>query len=193
MPTLYVFLEGLTTLNFGLFALNLGFVYPLFSLFLITGVSNAVNLTDGLDGLACSNLIFSFIACSIICLISGNTDIAIISASITGALIGFLYYNKHKAQVFMGDTGSLALGGVLGTVAVMGKFELLLILIGAIYMIETLSVIIQVASFKMFGKRVFKMSPIHHHFELSGWPETKVVAIFAITTAVCCLIGLVAI
>ena len=93
----------------------------------------------------------------------------------------------------MGDTGSLALGGVLGTVAVMGKFELLLILIGAIYMIETLSVIIQVASFKMFGKRVFKMSPIHHHFELSGWPETKVVAIFAITTAVCCLIGLVAI
>ncbi|UKI42544.1 MAG: hypothetical protein L6V95_06445 [Candidatus Melainabacteria bacterium] len=148
-------------------------------------------MTDGLDGLACSNLIFSFIACSIICLISGNTDIAIISASITGALIGFLYYNKHKAQVFMGDTGSLALGGVLGTVAVMGKFELLLILIGAIYMIETLSVIIQVASFKMFGKRVFKMSPIHHHFELSGYSENQIVVVSSLITLVLSAIAVI--
>ena len=191
LPTLYVFLEGLTTINLGVFLLNLGYAYPLFSLFLITGVSNAVNLTDGLDGLACSNLIFSFIACSIICLLSGNIDIAIISSSITGALIGFLYYNKHKAQVFMGDTGSLALGGVLGTIAVMGKFELLLILIGAIYMIETLSVIIQVASFKMFGKRVFKMSPIHHHFELSGFSENQIVIASSLITLILSTIAII--
>ena len=170
---------------------NLDWFYGVFILFLLVGASNAVNLTDGLDGLACSNLIFSFIACSIICLLSGNIDIAIISSSITGALIGFLYYNKHKAQVFMGDTGSLALGGVLGTVAVMGKFELLLVLIGAIYMIETLSVIIQVASFKMFGRRVFKMSPIHHHFELSGYSENQIVIASSLITLILSTIAII--
>lgn len=186
LPVLYVTIGGRTFLTFGEYAINLGYFYPIFGILLITGVSNAVNLTDGLDGLASTNLVFSFAALAAINLIMGNVDLAIICAAIMGACLGFLYFNRHPAKVFMGDTGSLALGGVLGTLAVMGKFELWLIPIGIIYLVETLSVMLQVTSFKLTGKRIFKMSPIHHHFELCGWKETKVVAVFSAVTFLFC-------
>ncbi len=185
LPVMFVTIGGRTFLTFGHYTFNLGYFYPIFGIFLITGVSNAVNLTDGLDGLAASNLVISLSALTIINLIMGNVDLAIICASVAGACLGFLYFNRHPAKVFMGDTGSLALGGVLGTLAVMGKFELWLIPIGIIYLVETLSVMIQVTSFKLTGKRVFKMSPIHHHFELCGWNETKIVKVFALITFLC--------
>ena len=186
LPVLFVTISGRTFLTFGPYSINLGWFYPVFGIFLITGVSNAVNLTDGLDGLASSNMVISTLALAIINLIMGNVDMAIICMSIMGACLGFLYFNKYPAKVFMGDTGSLALGGVLGTIAVMCKFELWLILIGMVYMLETLSVMLQVSSFKLTGKRIFKMSPIHHHFELCGWKETKIVKVFAFVTLLCC-------
>ena len=182
LPALYVTLMGQTVVSIGQWSFDLGWFYPLFVIFLMTGVSNAVNLTDGLDGLAASTVAISMAACCIFCYITGNIDIAIICAATTGALLGFLYFNKYPAKVFMGDTGSLALGGMMAVIAVIGKFELWLLLIGFIYMTETLSVIIQVTSFKLTGKRVFKMAPIHHHFELCGWKETKVVTFFALVT-----------
>lgn len=184
LPALYMTVTGGTTVSFGALSIDLGWLYPLFAIFLMVGVSNAVNLTDGLDGLAASNMVVSLVACVIIAMISGNTEVAIISAAIAGATLGFLYFNKYPAKVFMGDTGSLALGGVLGAIAVMGKFELWLIPIGIIYMGETLSVMIQVASFKLTGNRIFRMTPIHHHFELGGWKETKVVAVFTAVTTI---------
>ncbi len=189
LPTLYITLSGQTQIILGPLSLDLGFLYPIFAIFLITGVSNAVNLTDGLDGLAASNLIISFLACTIICLYIGKVDIAIICSSILGACIGFLYFNKPKAKVFMGDTGSLALGGILGAISVIAKFEIWLILIGIIYLIETLSVILQVLSYKTFKRRIFKMSPIHHHFELSGWSEKKIDIVFTIVTLISCIIA----
>ena len=168
--------------SIGKIEFNLGWIYPFFAVFIITGSSNAYNLTDGLDGLAAGCGISSFIAASVIALCMGSTELAIISASVAGALLGFLEYNKPKAQVFMGDTGSLAIGGLLGTIAVLGKFEFLLIFFGVVFVMETLSVIIQVTSFKTTGKRVFKMAPIHHHFELLGWNEKKVVVIFSLVS-----------
>ncbi len=186
LPVMFVTISGRTFLTFGHYAINLGYFYPVFGIFLVTGVSNAVNLTDGLDGLASSNMVISLAALAVINLIMGNIDLAIICTSIMGACLGFLYFNRYPAKVFMGDTGSLALGGVLGTIAVMGKFELWLIPIGIIYLIETLSVMIQVTSFKLTGKRVFKMSPIHHHFELCGWNETKIVKVFSFVTFIFC-------
>ena len=189
LPVLFVTISGRTFITFGDYTLNLGWFYPLFGIFVITGVSNAVNLTDGLDGLAASNMVISLMALVFINLIMGNIDLAIICAAISGACLGFLYFNKYPAKVFMGDTGSLALGGVLGTIAVMGKFELWLIPIGIIFLCETLSVILQVTSYKLTGKRIFKMSPIHHHFELCGWSETRVVAVFSIITAILCLVA----
>ncbi len=186
LPVMFVTISGRTFLTFGHYAINLGYFYPVFGIFLVTGVSNAVNLTDGLDGLASSNMVISLAALAVINLIMGNIDLAIICTSIMGACLGFLYFNRYPAKVFMGDTGSLALGGVLGTIAVMGKFELWLIPIGIIYLIETLSVMIQVTSFKLTGKRVFKMSPIHHHFELCGWNEIKIVKVFSFVTFIFC-------
>ena len=186
LPVLFVTISGRTFITFGDYTLNLGWFYPIFGIFVITGVSNAVNLTDGLDGLAASNMVISLMALVFINLIMGNLDLAIICAAIAGACLGFLYFNKYPAKVFMGDTGSLALGGVLGTTAVMGKFELWLIPIGIIFLCETLSVILQVTSYKLTGKRIFKMSPIHHHFELCGWGEKKIVFVFSLITFIFC-------
>lgn len=193
LPALYVTLKGgfATYLDFGYFHFNLGWIYPIFVVFVITGSSNAFNLTDGLDGLATFSGIFAFLACVVISFLNGYSEVAIIAAATVGALIGFLKYNKPKAQIFMGDTGSLAIGGLLGTLAVIGKFELWLILIGIVFIVETLSVILQVTSFKLTGKRIFKMSPIHHHFELLGWSEKKIVTVFTIVSAVFSLIAMI--
>lgn len=180
-----------TYLSFGYWHLNIGWLYPIFVVFVLTGASNAYNLTDGLDGLAASCGVFSFLACTFIAFFLGEAEVAIISATVVGALIGFLKYNKPKAQIFMGDTGSLALGGLLGALAVIGKFELWLIPIGIIYIIETLSVMLQVASYKTTGKRIFKMSPIHHHFELCGWSEKRIVVTFAMISALFSAIAII--
>lgn len=184
LPSFYLIFQKQAQLTFFGFNLELGYFYSLFAVFMIVGSSNALNLTDGLDGLASGCSFFAFLACSIISYLSGYNDIAIISIAASAASLGFLYFNKNPAKIFMGDTGSLALGGMLATVAIMGKFELWLIPIAIIFICETLSVMLQVASFKLTGKRIFKMSPIHHHFELSGWSEKKIVAIFCTISAI---------
>ena len=181
----------MTVVSIAGFSIDLFWLYPLFSMFVITGASNAVNLTDGLDGLAASNCVIAFVGCAIVALMCENFDIAIICAATAGACLGFLYFNRHPAQVFMGDTGSLALGGLLGTVAVMGKFELFLLFFGVIFICETLSVILQVTSFKLTGRRIFKMSPVHHHFELLGWSEVKIVGVFSLITFLASVLALV--
>ncbi|MBO5434451.1 phospho-N-acetylmuramoyl-pentapeptide-transferase [bacterium] len=192
LPTLYVMLASDvgTVFSIGSYSFDLGWFYPVLAIFVITGASNAYNLTDGLDGLAASTGVFAFLACTLLLFLNGHVGASIVSATVAGALFGFLRYNKPKAQVFMGDTGSLAIGGLLGTLAVIGKFEFLLIFIGGIFVMETLSVIIQVTSFKLTGKRVFKMSPIHHHFELCGWSEKKIVVVFALMSALLSLVAL---
>lgn len=189
LPAVYMTVSGETYLSFGQYSIDLHYLYPIFVIFFMTGVSNAVNLTDGLDGLAASNTTIAMIACTILCLLTKQTDIAIIAAATAGSTFAFLYFNKYPAKVFMGDTGSLALGGLLATLAVMGKFELFILFIGIVFCIETLSVIIQVTSFKLTGKRVFKMSPIHHHFELCGWNENKIVTVFSLVTLIFCAIA----
>lgn len=158
--------------------IDLGPFYYLLVFLIIVGTSNAVNLTDGLDGLAAGSCAITSVAYVVIAVALGYTHFAVFSAALTGACLGFLFYNQHPAKMFMGDTGSLALGGALAAMAILTKTELLLILAGGLYVIEALSVIIQVISFKTRGVRVFKMSPIHHHFELSGWSEVKVVIVF---------------
>lgn len=166
--------------------------YIILLFFIVLGTVNGANFTDGLDGLASSVtlLIATFFAVVAIGTASGVSPV---TCAAMGSLLGFLVYNVYPAKVFMGDTGSLALGGFVASTAYMLKMPIFIVIVAFIYFIEVLSVIIQVVSFKMTGKRVFKMAPIHHHFELSGWPETKVVAIFAIVTAVLCVIGLLAI
>ncbi len=193
LPTLYLVMTNPDACIFsvGNFNIDLKWVYPLFAVFIITGSSNAYNLTDGLDGLAAGCGVPAFVACSLISLAMGEIEIAIISAAVAGALLGFLKFNKPKAEVFMGDTGSLAIGGLLGTLAVLGKFEFLLIFIGGVFVMETLSVIIQVISFKTTGNRVFKMAPIHHHFELLGWNEKKVVIVFSLVSLLLSVVAVV--
>lgn len=179
IPALYITLHGNTSVSiFGLTKINFGYFYPIWAILVIIGASNAVNLTDGLDGLASGTMFFALIACAFISKFSGRADLAIICMAGAGSCLAFLYYNYNPAKMFMGDTGSVALGGLLGTLAIIGRFELWLLLIGVIFIAETLSVIIQVISFKTTGKRVFKMSPLHHHFELCGWSEKKVVHTF---------------
>lgn len=190
IPTIYAIQHYGTVITLGSKSFDIGILYPFLAVFVITGASNAYNLTDGLDGLAASTGIPAFIACGSIAYMGGHTDVAIISASVVGALIGFLKYNKPKAEVFMGDTGSLALGGLLGTLAVIGRFELLLAIFGGVFVMETLSVIIQVTSFKLTGKRVFKMSPIHHHFELCGHSELQIVKEFTAVSLILAIISI---
>ena len=168
---------------------NLGLLFIPMIMIYFLGFTNAVNLTDGLDGLCTSITILVSAFLAIACYKSGNFYITVFLVALIGSLLGFLRFNAYPAKVFMGDTGSLALGGAVAASAMFLKSELLLCIVGAIYVIETLSVVIQVASFKLTGKRVFKMAPIHHHFEQLGWSEVKIVTVFCIITVALCLIG----
>ena len=184
LPAVYLVYQGHTEISLFNFSVDLMYLYPFFAVFMIVGSSNALNLTDGLDGLAAGCSFFAFLACALTSYFNACTDLAIISIAASAACLGFFYFNKNPARIFMGDTGSLALGGLLATIAIMGKFELWLIPIGIVFIAETLSVMLQVASFKTTGKRIFKMSPIHHHFELSGWDEKKIVFVFSMVSAI---------
>ena len=185
--------------------INLSYFYVLFGAFVIVGAGNAVNLTDGLDGLAIVPVIIAAASFGLIAYLVGRVDFAeylqinhvpgtgelsVLVGAMMGAGLGFLWFNAPPAAIFMGDTGSLALGGMLGTIAVATKHEIVLAIIGGIFVMEALSVIIQVASFKMTGRRVFRMAPIHHHFEQLGWTESQVVIRFWIVAVVLALIGL---
>jgi phospho-N-acetylmuramoyl-pentapeptide-transferase len=184
---------------------DLGMGYIVFGSIVIVGFSNAVNLTDGLDGLAIGPIVISAGTLGLITYVTGHKELSqylylpyfegmgellVLTSAIIGAGIGFLWYNSYPAQIFMGDVGSLSLGGTLGTIAVLAKSEFLFVLIGGIFVIEALSVIIQVASFKTRGVRVFKMAPIHHHFEKLGWPETKVTVRFWIISLCLAILAL---
>ncbi|MBQ5152859.1 phospho-N-acetylmuramoyl-pentapeptide-transferase [Macrococcoides caseolyticum] len=168
----------------------LSIFYVIFIIFWQVGFSNAVNLTDGLDGLATGLSIIAFSCYFYLAMVQGATAMAYFSAILIGSLCGFLLYNKNKAKLFMGDTGSLALGGVIATVSIMLNQELTLIFIGFVFVVETLSVMMQVTSFKLTGKRIFKMSPLHHHFEMVGWSEWKIVTVFWIVGILTGLIGI---
>jgi phospho-N-acetylmuramoyl-pentapeptide-transferase len=184
---------------------DLGLLYIPFAVLVIVGTSNAVNLTDGLDGLAIGPVIIATFAYAGIAYVAGNSrfaeylnilyirgagELAVFCGALLGASLGFLWFNSYPAQIFMGDVGALSLGGALGTVAVIAKHEFLLLIIGGLFVIETLSVIIQVASFKLTGKRVFRMAPLHHHFEAQGWQEPKVIVRFWIIAVVLALLSL---
>jgi phospho-N-acetylmuramoyl-pentapeptide-transferase len=184
---------------------DLGILYVPFAVGVIVGTSNAVNLTDGLDGLAIGPVIIATFAYAGLAYVAGNIrfaeylnilyirgagELAVFCGSLLGASLGFLWFNSYPAQIFMGDVGALSLGGALGTVAVIAKHELLLLLIGGLFVIETLSVIVQVVSFKLTGKRVFLMAPLHHHFEEKGWQEPKVIVRFWIIAIILALLSL---
>ncbi|ALC91079.1 phospho-N-acetylmuramoyl-pentapeptide-transferase [Bacillus sp. FJAT-18017] len=160
------------------YSLHLGWFYLVFVIFWMVGFSNAVNLTDGLDGLVSGTAAIAFGAFAVLAWNQSQFELAIFSVAVVGAVLGFLVFNAHPAKVFMGDTGSLALGGAIAAVSILTGLELLLLIIGGVFVIETLSVILQVISFKTTGKRIFKMSPLHHHYELSGWSEWRVVVTF---------------
>ena len=200
--------ENLTNLYFPFFknlTLHLGLFFIPFAIFIIAGSSNAVNLTDGLDGLATVPVILVALSFTFICYVVGNTvfseylqilyipnvgEVSVFCGSIVGACLGFLWYNAPPAKIFMGDTGSLPLGGSLGAVSVISKHEIVLGIIGGLFVLETVSVIIQVVSFKLTGKRVFMMAPLHHHFEKKGWAESTVVIRFWIISIILALVGL---
>ena len=168
-------------------------IYVPFMVFVMLGTTNAVNLTDGIDGLSTSVTTIIITCLTAIGIIFGVKEITVFGAILIGACLGFLLFNLHPAKVFMGDTGSLLLGGAIASMAIYLKMPLILIIIALIPVVETLSVIIQVRHFKNTGERIFKMTPIHHHFELSGWNENKIVSIFSIITLVCCVVGLLSI
>lgn len=184
---------------------NLGWWFVIWAVFVLVGCSNAVNLTDGLDGLAIGSLIPNFILFSIVCYVAGHCKLAyylaipftgtaeltIVGAILVGASLGFLWFNTYPAQIFMGDVGSLALGAGLACMALFAKQELLLVISGGLFVLETVSVILQVLSVKWRKKRIFKMAPIHHHFELLGWQESKITVRFAIISLVLCLLALI--
>ncbi|MCL2838940.1 MAG: phospho-N-acetylmuramoyl-pentapeptide-transferase [Oscillospiraceae bacterium] len=177
--------------------LDLGFMFIPITVFVMIGGTNSVNLTDGLDGLATSVTILVLLFFAAVAPPDGFylgvrtfSGARMVSAGLIGGLLGFLLFNKYPAKVFMGDTGSLFLGGAVASVAVLMQMPLFLIIVGFVYMAETLSVIIQVFSFKLTGKRVFKMSPLHHHFEMSGWSERRVVIVFSLVTIILCVIAL---
>ncbi|MCK5236000.1 MAG: phospho-N-acetylmuramoyl-pentapeptide-transferase, partial [Deltaproteobacteria bacterium] len=184
---------------------DLGWGYILFSAFVIVGTSNAVNLTDGLDGLAIgpmtiaagTYLLFTYFAGNIkianylqILYVSGAGELAIFAGAMVGASLGFLWFNTYPAQVFMGDIGALSLGGGLGALAIIAKQEVVLLIAGGIFVVEALSVIFQVGSFKLRGKRMFAMAPIHHHFELKGWPEPRIIVRFWIIAIILSLVAI---
>jgi phospho-N-acetylmuramoyl-pentapeptide-transferase len=184
---------------------ELGWLYVPFAMLVIIGASNAVNLTDGLDGLAIgpviiaagTYLLFAYLAGHAtlsgylqISNVKGAGELAVLCGAMVGAGLGFLWFNTYPAQVFMGDIGSLSLGGAIGTIAVITKQEIVLVIVGGIFVMEALSVIVQVSSFRLCGKRIFRMAPIHHHFELKGWPEPKIIVRFWIISIILALIGL---
>ena len=169
--------------------LNISYFYIIFLVFWQTGFSNAVNLTDGLDGLATSVTIITTSTFALLAYKANNFPVLVFCLTIVGALVGFLLFNRNPAKIFMGDTGSLALGGILAAISVILHKEVAFLFIGLVYILETLSVIIQVAYFKKTGKRIFKMSPLHHHFELSGYGEVKTVYIFVIIAVISSAIG----
>jgi phospho-N-acetylmuramoyl-pentapeptide-transferase len=205
---LYISGEGTSFLYFPFFKkliLDLGIFYIPFVVIVIVGSSNAANLTDGLDGLAIGCIIMIAAAYSVMSYVTGHfkisqylgipfipqaAEVSIFCAAILGSSLGFLWFNSHPASVFMGDTGSLALGGAIGTAAVLTKKEILLFVVGGIFVIEALSVILQVASFKIRGRRIFLMAPLHHHFQLKGWPESKITIRFWIVSAILALFTL---
>lgn len=179
-----------TTLTVGGMDIRIPWLYLVFVFLLLAGMSNAVNLTDGLDGLAGGTVMISMIVMAAICFVRHDANLAIFCAACAGGCIGFLWFNAYPAQIFMGDTGSLALGGALAAVAVLTNTEVVSLVVGGLFIAETLSVMIQVVSFKTTGKRVFLMAPIHHHFEKKGWAETKVVIRFWIVSAAFGALGL---
>ncbi|MGZ5054941.1 MAG: phospho-N-acetylmuramoyl-pentapeptide-transferase, partial [Methylobacter sp.] len=185
--------------------LDMGWIYIILTYFVIVGTSNAVNLTDGLDGLAIMPTVMVAAGLGIFAYLSGHVtfsqylaipylpnagELIVFCAALVGAGLGFLWFNAYPAMVFMGDVGALALGAALGVLAVLVRQEIVLVIMGGVFVMETVSVIIQVASFKMTGKRIFRMAPIHHHFELKGWPEPRVIVRFWIITFILVLIGL---
>ncbi|WP_122645334.1 phospho-N-acetylmuramoyl-pentapeptide-transferase [Enterococcus mediterraneensis] len=179
------------TLNLFGYDLNLSIIYGVFVVFWLVGFSNAVNLTDGIDGLVSVLGIISFATYGIIAWKQNQIDVLIICLSVIGGLIGFFPYNKKPAKIFMGDVGSLALGGLLAAISILLHQEWTLLLIGLVYVCETASVMLQVTSFKLTGKRIFKMSPIHHHFEMSGWSEWRIDITFWIVALICSIVTLV--
>lgn len=187
------------------FTPDLAWLYPLFVVLVLAGSANAVNLTDGLDGLAIGSLLIAWGTFTVLAYAAGNAivadylgisnikgtgELAIFCGAVVGASLGFLWFNSHPAEIFMGDVGSMGMGGALGTTAVLIKQEILLILVGGLFVVEVLSVILQVGSFKLRGRRIFRMSPLHHHFELAGWSESKVVIRFWILAIIFALLAL---
>ena len=170
-------------------SVNLGWFYIPFIIIVMLATVNSVNLTDGLDGLATSITVIVSICYMLIARRVDSGVVAVFASLLAGGLLGFLLYNAHPAKVFMGDTGSLFLGGAVSVMAIYMRMPITLLIIGLVYVCESLSVIIQVGSFKLTGKRVFKMSPIHHHFEMCGWGERRIVAVFSLATAIVCLLG----
>ena len=184
-----------TLVTFHLFnvTVDFGFFYYVLVVFALLALDNGTNFTDGLDGLAATVTLIIAVFLTI-CAANANSELIVPASSMIGALLGFLYFNAYPAKVFMGDTGSLALGGFVGAMAFLLDMPFMVLIFGFIYVLEVVSVILQVGYFKLTkGKRLFKMAPIHHHFELLGWHETRVVAIFSIATAMLCILSLLAV